>query len=308
MTIAKKLFIAAFLFLGMSAVLPAFAGAVDLEDVVVTKELREVSFSKVGDQGDAVSKANSAAIRGVGIFKMMLNGIAVFYVMYIGVMMVISYANEDQISKAKTQIWYAIVAFVFINIPGQIASLFTDKKVTSNVTARVGEGGYSGVEKGCNNVIFCPSSWTDGLGHQVMAFIELGLVAGSVFMFSLAAFKLIANRGDPEDRKAIKMQFMYGGLALVFVGVIEMWVKVVSEADIKTAQSGLFSRLMNLGLLFAGPVAIFFLSWAAYLYITSQGDEDKIKKAKNILVSTFIGTLLLLASYAFLKDLSTFLA
>lgn len=302
---ARKLFAAAALLLGASAVLPAFAGAVDLGEV--QKGSEKVTWSTVQGEGDAKAKANDLAMRIFGIAKTVASGLAIFYLVYNGFMMVVSYANEDTITKCKTQLWYAVVALLFINIPGQIVTLFTDKKTSLDPTAKVGSNAFSLVDTGCSNLIFCPQQWTNGIGHSLMAFLELGLVAGAVFMFSLAAFKLIANRGDPEDRVAIKSQFLYGGMALVFVGVIEMWVKVVAESDIKGAGSGIFANLMNLGLLFAGPLAIFFLSWAAYLYITSNGDEEKVKQAKSILVTTFMATLLLLATYAFLKDLGSFL-
>jgi hypothetical protein len=44
---------------------------------------------------------------------------------------------------------------------------------------------------------------------------------------------------------------------------------------------------------------------AAYYYINSNGEEERIKKAKNIVLNTTIATVVLLASYAFLLDLAT---
>ena len=289
-------------------VLGALAGSTAYAGVVIPVQDGVTSATWQPFQGaDAKEKANDAAIRGVGSFKMLLNGLAIFFLVYAGFMMTTSFSNEEQVSKAKSQLWYAVVAFLFVNVPGQLVSLFTDKKTAFDATARVGESGFTAVEKGCSNLIFCPSAWSDGIGYGLTAFLEMGLVAVAVLMFSLAAFKLIANRGEPKDRLAVKMQFTYGAMALVFVAVIELWIKVVAEGDLKTAQSGVFANLLNLGLLFAGPVALFFLSYAGYLYVTSGGDEEKAKKAKSILISTFIGTLLLIGCYAFLKDLSTFL-
>jgi len=67
----------------------------------------------------------------------------------------------------------------------------------------------------------------------------------------------------------------------------------------------LFETLSNLALFFAAPVAIFFLTLAGYYYLTSNGDEDQIKKAKSIIVNTLLATLILLAAYTFLLDLAT---
>jgi hypothetical protein len=48
-----------------------------------------------------------------------------------------------------------------------------------------------------------------------------------------------------------------------------------------------------------------FLTIAAYTYITANGDDEKIKKAKNIVVNVILATIILLASYTFLLDLIT---
>lgn len=45
--------------------------------------------------------------------------------MIAGVMMVIAYGDEGQLSKQKTQLMYALVAFLFVNIPGQIYNIAT---------------------------------------------------------------------------------------------------------------------------------------------------------------------------------------
>jgi len=63
--------------------------------------------------------------------------------------------------------------------------------------------------------------------------------------------------------------------------------------------------MASLALFFAGPVAIFFLTIAGYYYISSNGKEDRIKKAKSIVINTVLATLILLASYTFLLDLAT---
>jgi hypothetical protein len=63
--------------------------------------------------------------------------------------------------------------------------------------------------------------------------------------------------------------------------------------------------MSNLALFFAWPIAIFFLTLAWYYYITSNGDEERVKKAKAIVINTVIATLILLASYTFLLDLQS---
>lgn len=82
-------------------------------------------------------------------------------------------------------------------------------------------------------------------------------------------------------------------------------MQVVYNGDIGRGQ-GIFSQLSNLALFFAGPTAIFFLLLGGYNYITSAGNDEKVKKGKSIIINTFIAVIILLASYAFLKDLADF--
>lgn len=80
---------------------------------------------------------------------------------------------------------------------------------------------------------------------------------------------------------------------------------MVYSGDIGRGQ-GIFAQLSNLALFFAGPTAIFFLLLGGYYFITSAGNDEKVKKGKSIVVNTFIAVIILLASYAFLKDLADF--
>jgi len=82
-------------------------------------------------------------------------------------------------------------------------------------------------------------------------------------------------------------------------------VQVIYSGDIGRGQ-GIFSQLSNMALFFAGPTAIFFLLLGGYYYVTSAGDDEKAKKGKAIVINTFIAVIILLASYAFLKDLADF--
>lgn len=123
-------------------------------------------------------------------------------------------------------------------------------------------------------------------------------------MITLAGINLITSRGREEKMKEAKNKIVYTILALVFVGIIEVWKKVAFNGDVKEGNN-LFESLANLALFFAAPIAMFFLTLAGYYFITSNGDEERVKKAKSIIVNTLLATLILLASYSFLLDLKT---
>lgn len=123
-------------------------------------------------------------------------------------------------------------------------------------------------------------------------------------MLTLAGISLMTSRGREEKMKEAKNKILYTVLALVFVGIIEAWKRVAFDGEISDGVN-LFQSLANLALFFAAPVAIFFLTLAGYYFITSNGDEERVKKAKSIIINTVLATLILLAGYTFLIDLAT---
>lgn len=76
---------------------------------------------------------------------------------------------------------------------------------------------------------------------------------------------------------------------------------VPSELQTGTGEAGLLSLIQNLiqvvlGIL--GVLLVLYILYAGWLWFSSQGDKDKIKKAKDILINSVIGLLLIVAAYS----------
>lgn len=50
-------------------------------------------------------------------------------------------------------------------------------------------------------------------------------------------------------------------------------------------------------LLFAGIIAVVFIIYGGYLYITSAGNEESAEKGKNTMVNAIIGIVIIVLSY-----------
>ncbi len=59
---------------------------------------------------------------------------------------------------------------------------------------------------------------------------------------------------------------------------VRFWGVVISSGDFAGNFSTFAGKFFGLALLFAGPIAVFFLIWGAYYYIASGGDEERTKK------------------------------
>lgn len=236
------------------------------------------------------------------IIKRILMGLMVVFMVYVGVMMIISMgSDEERLSSAKRQIWYALVAMLFINLPGTIYEAFY-KDGTTTVGSSIGwTFDDTNVENG--NLFFdffVFSSTVD----SIIIFLEIMVFLAAVFMITLAWINVMTSRGREEKMTEAKNKIIYTILALIFVGIIEAWKRVAFGWSIDDGVN-LFESLSSLALFFAAPVAIFFMTLAWYYFITSNGDEERVKKAKSILINTVLGTLILLAAYTFLLDLAT---
>ncbi|MBP9771528.1 MAG: hypothetical protein KBD16_01225 [Candidatus Pacebacteria bacterium] len=67
----------------------------------------------------------------------------------------------------------------------------------------------------------------------------------------------------------------------------------------------LIQRIMNFLLKIAIPIAVVLFSWAGFQYLTAMGDEGKIKSARSLMTSVFVGFGIALAAYLIVNVLTT---
>jgi len=239
--------------------------------------------------------------------KRILMGLMVIFIVYIGIQMIISmWADEEKLSAAKRQLWYTLIALIFINIPWAIFDAFYRGTDSATVGWSVGGSTFEDASSSSSGNIFFNYGVFESVTTNIVFFLEVMIFAAAIFMITLTGIQLLISRWKEERITEAKNKILYSVLALIFVGIIEAWKAVAFGWNLNDGRN-LFESLANLALFFAAPVAIFFLTLAGYYYITSNGDEERAKKAKNIIINTVLATLILLASYTFLLELSTFL-
>ncbi len=98
-----------------------FAAAINIPG---TSEIQSVS-ANIGVSSNPVATVNSVGFEILRIVKLIIMGLLVIYVVYIGAQMIMSMGtNEEQLGAAKRQLWYVLIALVFINIPGVLFNAF----------------------------------------------------------------------------------------------------------------------------------------------------------------------------------------
>jgi hypothetical protein len=123
----------------------------------------------------------------------------------------------------------------------------------------------------------------------------------------MAGIKIMTSRWRDEKVTEAKWKMLYTLFALIFVWFIEAWKQFAIKWDMELLswETWIFWKMIDIALLFAGPTVIIFLTYAGYIYITSNWDEEKVKKSKSIIINTLIAIVLLLVMVVFLNDLLT---
>lgn len=235
--------------------------------------------------------------------KVIIGAIGILFITILGIKLIFAGSNEEDITKAKTGIIYIIVAFVLVSMSQDIAKIFDmgDKTLLSSPQEML------------NRVHLF-----DKQIEIVMTFIKYVIGAFATIMIIRSAAKLITAGGNEEEvgkqRKSIL--FHLAGLVLIFVGDVFI-NKVFYKVD-KNVYSGItgvhpgvdakagveqIAGITNFIVSFVGPAAVLLLIGGAIMYAVSGGEEEKMNKAKRLLIATVIGIIIVYSAFAVVSTL-----
>lgn len=233
------------------------------------------------------------------IVKFIISWILIIFIVYAWIQMILSmWSDEDKLSSSKKQLRYSLLWLVFINIPGTIYNAFY---VIKNEKWSTIDWPIQNWANESWSILLNLTNFEDTLNGSIVTFIEIVIFTVAIFVITLAWIRIITSRWREDQVKESKNKIAWSIIWLIFIWIIEAWKNVVYSGSISDG-SNLFYTMEMLALFFAWPIAIFFLTLAWYYYITSNGEEERTKKAKNIVFNTLIAVIILVASHAFLKD------
>jgi hypothetical protein len=269
-------------------------------DIPVTGKISSVSMHP-NTSSDPVNSINNIWFSILWTIKLIVEWLLIIFIVYIWAQMIWSmWADEETLNKAKRQLRYSVLAILFINITWTLYDSF-HKTEHWNIGTPMHNATFQ--TSTSDNIFFDLFTFWNTFWSRVVWFLEVAIFAIAIVALMWEALKLIMNRWKEDHVSKAKEKIAYSVLALIFVWIIKVWKSFAFSLDISKV-TNIFSELANLALFFAGPIAFFFLTIAAYYYITAWGEEEKVKKAKSIVINTILATLILLASYTFLLDLS----
>lgn len=277
----------------------AVNAAVDFGDVPLW-DIEKHSIDQDFQQWQTVKGITDVGFGLFRIAKLIVQWVLTIFLVYIWIQMFLyMWEDEEELSNAKRQIYYTIIWIVFINIPGTLYSVFR-KDNYWDITWWSDATWTSAVQ----NSVFFNWTWFTSLNDGLIGFIEVLIWVVALISIVMAWIKMMNSRWRDDEISEAKTKIVWSCIWLIFVWIMEAWQRFLYSGSIDDGVS-LFDSVINLALFFAWPIAIFFISLAWYYYITANWDEEKVKKAKDIIINTLIATVILMTSYAFLLDLVT---
>lgn len=271
-----------------------------LDSINWANTLSDTSIQIV-DKGSISDNVKSIAFSIYEQAKLIFSWILLIFIVYSWAQMIMSmWTDEESLSSSKRNLWYALIWLLFVNIPWTIYNSF----IHSNNAVWGWAGNW---DSNPNSSIFINvEDFRATLNESIIWFIEIMLVSIWILVIILAWIKMITSTWDESKVTEAKQKIIWTIIGLIFVWFIEAWQAFAYSWEIEDGKD-IFETVANLALFLAWPIAIFFLTLAWYYYITSAWDDEKITKAKTIIVNTVIGTVLILCSYLFLNDISSLL-
>lgn len=138
-------------------------------------------------------------------------------------------------------------------------------------------------------------------------------------MMVYAFFVIVTGGGDDEKLKKGKNIVIYAFIGFLLIRLPRAFVSAIygkpdcKETDFLWTSScaiksqnlkegiGIIGSLINYLNTFLSVLCVLLIIYAGWLVLISGGDEEKLKKAKNIILYIIIGLLILVASHAIFR-------
>ncbi len=116
---------------------------------------------------------------------------------------------------------------------------------------------------------------------KIFIFCFLILFIGNFFIFNLVEAKLFDAGSD--TRKYLQLIGEHG-------------YEETSALGPNTSFKAVIFKIINISLTFIGIIFVILIIYGGFLWMTSQGNDDQVRKARTIIIRSAIGLFIVLAS------------
>ena len=230
----------------------------------------------------------------VSIFKYIFIGVALIFMAMYAYSLSIGMGDEEQFTEQRKNFLFAIIGFFILGLASKIVEIVDPYKNNSFQTE-----------------IFDQEN-TENIIQTIITYLEYGLGILAIIVIFYGALMMIMSDGDDERSAMGKNILKYGFMGIAAVMLANVLVNNIFFTDtaingggIGDAETTEFIQqgagILKFGLQFlAIGIFISFLI-AGFLYLTARDDEEQETKAKNTLIWTAVGTLVVISSFGIIS-------
>jgi len=225
----------------------------------------------------------------IRMINRILGGLAIFFIVLIGVKYIMSMGNDEKLSKYKSQLAWLCLGLALISVAEFVGFELLDPS------------GGNDILSGETQSKFQDKAMT------VVRFFEYAAGAFILVNSILAGYHLIMS-GEKEEtisqeKKFLQSLLMGSGMILM----AEVIVRILSFQDSPARTTEILvtevAGIINYALSFIAILAMSTLVLASLYYVISFGDEDQTTRAKRMIKTSLIGVLISSASYVLIRFL-----
>jgi hypothetical protein len=252
--------------------------------------------------------------------RYVLGAVAIAIIVYSGFRMVISWGDEEAYSKQRKSIFYGIIGLALVGLAGEAAQIFS---VSCDVNPPTGQATIPcrpGSFIKDPNALVRTATLFNQQTQIIITFIKYLVGAVAVLMIVRSGARMVTMSQNEEAIAQDKKNLMYSGIGLVLIIIADNIINnVFYKLDLSRypgtggAQPAVdpvqgvkeIVGFTNLVVNILGPIAVLALLAGGIMYITAGGQEDKMAKAKRLIVSALVGIVIIYGAFAIVGTVIT---
>lgn len=247
-------------------------------------------------QGDtAVERAESFLGPLARAVRMIMAGVAVLFITVSGLAMVIRGESEEVAKNERTAMTYAVIGLLMLSAAGPVATIFDFR---------------------AGNFLADPESLTqkaalfDQTTRVGITFIKYFLGSLATAYMIRSGFLMVTSLGNEETVTREKKNLALGVGGLLMIMASELVIRKILFTTSYSAEQGTIVALdsnelvrqlvavTNIMVTFLGPILMLLFVVGGIMYITAGGEEERTNTAKNIMVNSVIGIIVVYGAFA----------
>lgn len=256
-------------------------------------------------EGTAKEQVQNLTARLVDNVRYVVGAVAIVIIIISGVKLVTAQGNEEVFTKQQTTLVFAVIGLFLVGLAGELSQIL-----------EVDRGGFLKDP----NVALQKSKLFNRQVEIIITFIKYIIGSVSVLFIVRNGMRLVLLGGNEEEVGKDKKNIFYGMLGLI---IILMANPIINNVFFKIdtnkfpgtgpVRPGIdraelikeISGMTNVIAAITGPFAILSLVAGGLMYILAGGEEEKIGKAKKIIMWSLVGIVIIYGAFAIV---STFIA